>query len=552
MSEIIDLTPEERAAMLRERALSEARDKKEEEQRLEEIRRQVEAKRREEQERLGGGQPTNNSAPTKPTPAEVLQTLPWNELGDATLLWRLNFGQYLHDHASGEWLRWNGQHLEVDLLKTVEASVEQVAALYEETAAAIEIEAGGVENLSPVQVKTLKKLRFRADRLRSRAGRRNCLSIAATDLFAFDGALLDQNPWLLQLKNGVYDLRSGEIRPGRLSDYHLRACPTEFQGLDIPCPVFDSFLLSSLAGDEEMVAFLGRLFGSGLVGKVIEHIVIVLYGLGRNGKSLLSWILQRVSGPMAVAIRSEMLMAAKYVRSSAAPSPDWMSLRGARFGIASEPREGGSFDPAMVKLLSGGDPIRARNPNDRYEITFEPSHTLILLGNHKPHAPADDFAFWERMILVPFEIAFVNRDPVAPNERRADPHLAEKLLKEAPGILAWMLRGCLEWQRQGLNPPEKVRAAVSEYRRDEDTLADFIDQCLVIDPDDVAGVKLGDLHEIFSAWWVKNVSKNPPGPKRFARMMRAKFSTVKRGVYHFTGIRLNQVAVTEVMADANR
>ena len=119
------------------------------------------------------------------------------------------------------------------------------------------------------------------------------------------------------------------------------------------------------------------------------------------------------------------------------------------------------------------DPIIARHLHDKRMTRFTPTHKLILMSNSMPDAPMSDFAFWERILLIPFNFSFVDREPTAPNERRADKHLLDKLKMEAPGILAWIIRGCLKYQQMGLCPPEKVRAATEEYRRSEDLLATF-------------------------------------------------------------------------------
>lgn len=76
----------------------------------------------------------------------------------------------------------------------------------------------------------------------------------------------------------------------------------------------------------------------------------------------------------------------------------------------------------------------------------------MLVTNHKPHANADDYALWKRLILIPFTQAFVD-SPRAAHEHQRDAKLAETLRGEASGILAWLVRGCLEWQRDGLKPP---------------------------------------------------------------------------------------------------
>ena len=138
-----------------------------------------------------------------------------------------------------------------------------------------------------------------------------------------------------------------------------------------------------------------------------------------------------------------------------------MALRGRRIAWASETNEGRRLDSGRVKLLTGGGFLVGRAPFGKREIAFPQSHTLFLLTNSKPHAPSEDYALWKRLKLLPFAVSFVD-DPREPNERKADKGLVDKLKGEAPGVLAWLVRGCLEWQRRELDPPEIVQAATVE------------------------------------------------------------------------------------------
>jgi len=162
---------------------------------------------------------------------------------------------------------------------------------------------------------------------------------------------------------------------------------------------------------------------------------------------------------------------------------------------------------------------------------------LILLTNHKPHAPVTDFAFWERVHLVPFELSFVNRPPKGENERAADLSLSEKLQPELSGILAWLIRGCIRWQEMGLAPPKSVRDATEEYRRDEDLLADFLDECCHIA--DKTEVGASAIYDAFKEWMAENISKRSViSQKNFGKMMKGRFDKVKRGTYFYKGLRL--------------
>jgi len=179
----------------------------------------------------------------------------------------------------------------------------------------------------------------------------------------------------------------------------------------------------------------------------------------------------------------------------------------------------------------------ARNPHDRYETRFDPTHTLFLLTNNRPNTPSDDYALWKRLILVPFQISFVD-DPRDEDERPIDKFLGEKLKAEAPGILAWLVRGCLEWQLTGLDYPTLVSDATGEYRRNEDMLADFIDECCIIDKG--YRVKAADIYDVFKPWFERNYSKKIPSQKRFGTLLSKKFDKVKDGIYYYLGLAITE------------
>jgi len=384
-----------------------------------------------------------------------------------------------------------------------------------------------------------KELVRRTRALRSTRRRNNCLTFAHTteNAMAIRGNEVDKQPWLLACSNGVLNLKTGVLRDGRPEDYLLKATRTAWKGIDEPCALWQATLMDIFEEDDLLVAFLQRLFGSALVGASIENKIAVLTGQGRNGKSMMVETLCHVLGDMAGPIRSEMLLDQSRNLNSAGPTPDIMSLRGLRFAFASETDEGCRVSPSRVKWMTGNDSLTGRNPHDKYEVSFKPTHTLFLLTNHKPHAPAEDFAFWQRMLLIPFNISYVDYEPERENERAADPDLAEKLKKEASGILAWLVKGCLLWQKHGLSPPPRVKQATAEYQKDEDNIAAFIDTCCVLKED--AGVGATPLYESFEQWWKKYVSNFPMKQKKFGSLMRKRFHSEKvGGVYRYFGIGL--------------
>jgi putative DNA primase/helicase len=150
--------------------------------------------------------------------------------------------------------------------------------------------------------------------------------------------------------------------------------------------------------------------------------------------------------------------------------------------------------------------------------------------------PAGDFALWQRIHLIPFTISFVD-NPKKPNERKADPDLPQKLRAEASGILAWLVRGCLDWQRIGLNPPEAVLAATRDYQAEEDILGHFIDDRCILG--DSIEVKSSALYKAYVAWCDENGHK-PISGTRFGKEIKTMFDSYKSGAgyIHYIGIGL--------------
>jgi putative DNA primase/helicase len=144
-------------------------------------------------------------------------------------------------------------------------------------------------------------------------------------------------------------------------------------------------------------------------------------------------------------------------------------LFGKRLVVCVETHEGARLDEGLVKELTGGDPVTARRMRED-PWQFNPTHKAILITNHKPQITGTDDGIWRRQRLIPFTVRI-------PDDRQ-DKGLADKLRQELPGILAWLVGGCLEWQREGLEPPEEVKAATQQYRSENDLLMGFIgEQC---------------------------------------------------------------------------
>ena len=498
-----------------------------------------ERKRAEEGEGLDG---RNNAVEI--TPAFVRRCFDANRLGDGTLYAALNRGRYMNNlTAKDGWHYWTGHYWRIDDLNKRYAGVELVVAEYEKEKERVgqdlrQARAEGNKDLADALEKRRKALHARIKSLRD-DGADKCLTWATR----IDGGLgirgeeLDRKPWLLPCRNGVIELRTGRFRAGRPEDLLTRAVPHDWIDIEVEAPTWEQFLNDVFDGDTELITYVQRLFGYGITGLTHEHILPVLIGDGRNGKGTLVETLRYVLGDLAKPIQSEILLDQKTARSSAGPSPDIMNLKGLRIAFASETDEGKRFSTSRAKWLSGGDTLTGRNPHDRHETTFEPTHLLCLLTNHLPHAHGDDYAFWNRLHLIPFNVRFVD-NPSADNERPRVKDLPEKLKGEASGILAWLVRGCLEWQRIGLKPPQKVLSATEQARLSEDVIAEFVESSCVEDPDE--RVQYAEIYQAFSAWYESyRGDKWQPRKKKFGQLMEKKYRKEKiGGVIYFYGLRL--------------
>jgi putative DNA primase/helicase len=472
-----------------------------------------------------------------------------NVLGDATLYATLFRDRFLFVKNTQEWFEWAGHVWKRDIMNRSLASVERVVDQYlleygrasEEIVKASALDSDeGRDLLRDLRNRQTNLLR-RVSQLRADQRRTACLKFAHTieDPLAVKGEEFDDKPFLFPVANGVIDLETGRLNPGRPHDYLSLSSPVDFIGIDAPAPLWEKSLLEIFNGNEELVAYVQRLFGYAMTGLVHEKVFPVLYGrTGWNGRSLIVETISYVMGELAGSIPAEMLLSQKYSKSASGPSPDIMSLKGIRLAFASEIDEGQRFSASKIKWLTGKDELVGRSPHDKYPTRFSPTHKLILMTNTLPNAPANDKAFWERLHVVPFLISFVNRDPQESHERRAILDLDRQVIQEASGILAWLVRGCLLWQRDGLNPPLEVVEEGKKYQREEDLLADFVDECCLKEPS--AREKASALYARFVDWYHANHGKKEWTGTTFGKQLGLKFERAKsNGVVVYQGIALN-------------
>jgi putative DNA primase/helicase len=295
---------------------------------------------------------------------------------------------------------------------------------------------------------------------------------------------MDKDGWLFNVPNGTIDLRTGSLRAHDRADLITQLCPVEFLP-SAKCPLWDATLKLFLV-DQVLIDFWQRLCGYAMAGVVRDHILPVAYGSGSNGKSTILGALLEVFGPdYAMKAGPDLFMA----KNHETHPTDRTDLFRKRLVAAIESEQGHRLNETMVKELTGGDRIRARRMREDF-WEFSPTHTFIMGTNHKPAVRGTDRGIWRRLKLVPFSVVVEGGD--------ADPAMPEKLRGEFPGILAWCVRGCLEWQKNGLQEPESVTQATKNYRAEQDVLGAFLGEHTVENAK--FQVKAGDLYGRYKKW----------------------------------------------------
>ncbi|GAB7079561.1 phage/plasmid primase, P4 family [Megalodesulfovibrio paquesii] len=483
-------------------------------------------------------------------PMSFLMTcLRGNRVGDANLYAAMHRGKFLYVERWGRWLYWNGHYWDEDINNRRSlAAVERVCEEYQRIL---------LENPEAEEGSDLAKLVYkRLNVLRDKSGRENLLECAATidEPLCITGEELDKQPYLLACPNGVIDLRTGKVSPGQPDQYILNACPTEWTGLETPSPAFMEFLHSSFDGDEELIRYILRLLGYGLLGVRDDHIWAIFHGpRGRNGKDTLMKVVSKILGKaLTIKIPTAMLLQQTFQRSGSQPEPDIMALRGARIAFASEGEAGQKMAMSKLKDLTGGSIITARGINDKLMTSWEQTHLLFFLTNELPKMKSDDDAFWTRLHAVHWPIRFVD-DPQAPDERKRDPHMAARLEEERSGILARLVEGCLDYLKHGLCPPEKVTAYTREQRDQFDDIGQFLHDCCEREEPPASGMdwKTRTPGSEFAAvcnWWCKKTLGNAYAysPKRLTQTLDRKgIPTKKSSVMYYLGITIRPGVLAE-------
>ena len=320
----------------------------------------------------------------------------------------------------------------------------------------------------------------------------------ARRMLTVDSGLMDRNPWLLNVRNGVVDLRTGELRPHDPGLLITKLADVEYLGLDYVYPDWEG-AVAQIAGESDgdarmggagggfaggpVSAFLRRWFGYCATGDISEQVFVVHWGDGSNGKSTVLGTVSAVLGDYA-GTAAPQLLAASGQGPEAHPT-GIADLWGKRMVTAHETKEGAVLREDFIKQATGGDKIKARYMREDF-FEFDPTHKIQMLTNAKPVVRGQDHGIWRRVLLVAYTQRFGTAEQVAAGEATAvgDKHLGARLCGDAArsGVLSWIVRGAVEWARVGLRAPDAVREASAVYREEQDRVGQWVHECCEVQP----------------------------------------------------------------------
>ncbi|HMF50546.1 MAG TPA: phage/plasmid primase, P4 family [Candidatus Saccharimonadales bacterium] len=396
-----------------------------------------------------------------------------SEIGNAERFANMYRGEALYCHSLKSWFVWDQTRFAPDEDAKVERFAKKIVRQLCHDALALDDK--------DTREATIKfALRSESDHgirsLLNRAAAEDGIPIRVNDL--------DTDGWLLNVQNGTINLHTGKLGPHNPQELISKLAPVGFDPT-ASCPRWLQFLKEIFEPHPDLLDFVQKAVGYSITGDVREECLFILNGTGRNGKGTFIGTLQAMLGDYGSTADFSTFISA---RDDRGPRDDVANMRGRRLVVSQEVREGAPLAEALIKWLTGGDLVRARNLYER-SVEWRPTHHLWLAVNRKPIIHGTDTGIWSRIRLVPFSVSFDGCE---------DKTLKAKLLDELPGILAWAVEGCLLWQRDGLGTCKSVQSATSEYRAESDQLARFIEECCMTGP--YVSAKARALYERYRRW----------------------------------------------------
>jgi putative DNA primase/helicase len=333
----------------------------------------------------------------------------------------------------------------------------------------------------------------------------------------------DSEPDLFNVQNGYLDLRTGKLHEHDKNKFFTKISSVEYTD-KIDCPMWLEFINQIFNQDKSLIEYIQRAIGYSLSGSTEEQMMFILYGNGRNGKSVFLDIITEIFGNYTTNIQPQTIMVKQ--QSSGANS-DIARLNAARLVTTTEPNEGVRLDEGLVKQLTGGDKVTARFLYEN-EFDFIPQFKLWMATNHKPIIRGTDDGIWRRFAIIPFTVQVP--------ENKVDKRLKHKLRRELMAILNWAVEGYMKWRTDGLKEPQIIKDQRNEYRGEMDVVEAFIEECCI--RESKAKVQAKTLYQAYREWASDN-GQYMMNSTKFGREIGKRFEKLKSSGIYYRGLGLS-------------
>ncbi len=341
---------------------------------------------------------------------------------------------------------------------------------------------------------------------------------------------LDSNPDLICCLNGVVDLKNGKLLPHDRSYYYTTMIPVEYHP-GMRSHLWDSVVERLFDGNSDKIRFFRRYLGYCLTGHSVSQALLMLMGSAGCGKSIVVELILHVMSGYAYKARTASILRTA-TRSSDAPTPSVLALRGKRLVALAETERGQVMATAWVKDQSGSDTVNGRGMYQSEAVTFRPTHKLLVYGNHPLVINDTDEGIWRRinMLKVGRTIPAAERD-LSLEVKLRQPDVLE-------GVLAWLVQGASDWYQQGLAAPQVVVDDTNAYRFNSDLVGLWMADACLVAPN--ASSPVNTLYKSFAAWLAAN-GEGQFGQRWFVAELEGRQGVTKVrqvGSTMFTGIAL--------------
>lgn len=379
------------------------------------------------------------------------------DTGNAHRFWTAYNGMIKYNVDNKLWMFYNGKYWQYDVNRHIKNLAEIVIENLKQEARLID------DN------KERKRFDENIKRMLSSVGKEAMLKEAQhLEGIPVTNDTFNKDDYLINTKSGIVDLRDGSIKPHDKSHMMSNYIPYEVSYKEPK--LWNKFLNEVQPNKPAVVSYLKKALGYGLSNLTREQCMFILIGDGSNGKSLMLDVIHSITTGYSASSNVNILMENKNNQSNLG---DIAKLNGVRMVITEEPEAGQKLAESKVKQLTSGlGNIVARFLyGNEFEFTF--TGKIFMSANHKPIIRGTDNGIWRRMRVIPFDRVF--------KEHEQDKDLRNKLMKEAPQILGWLIQGFQEYQKEDLISPKEITTQIADYRSEMDLVQRWINENCEVD-----------------------------------------------------------------------